>query len=35
VHSGRRNPNAPPQFDDTELEDRPLPLSGTQYGDLN
>jgi hypothetical protein len=35
VHSGRRNPTALPQFDDTELEDRPLPLSGTQYGDLN
>jgi hypothetical protein len=35
VHSGRRNPAAPPQFRDTEIEERPSPLSGTQYGDLN
>lgn len=34
VRSGRRNP-APPSFQDTELEDRQSPLSGTQYGDLN
>ncbi len=35
VHSGRRNPNPQPTFEDTELDDRPTPLSGTQYGDLN
>jgi hypothetical protein len=35
VHSGRRNPSDPPQFCDTEVEERPSPLSGTQYGDLN
>lgn len=34
VTSGRRNPAAPPKFDDTEFDDRPSPLSGTQYGDL-
>lgn len=34
VRSGRRNP-APPSFQDTELDDRNSPLSGTQYGDLN
>ncbi len=34
VRSGRRNP-APPSFQDTELDDRQSPLSGTQYGDLN
>lgn len=34
VRSGPRNPS-PPQFEDTELDDRPSPLSGTQYGDLN
>ncbi|MBX9818512.1 MAG: hypothetical protein K2X79_10820, partial [Burkholderiaceae bacterium] len=34
VRSGRRNP-APPSFQDTELDDRSSPLSGTQYGDLN
>lgn len=33
VRSGRRNP-APPSFQDTELDDRNSPLSGTQYGDL-
>jgi hypothetical protein len=35
VHSRRRNPAAIPSFEDTEMEDRPSPLSGTQYGDLN
>lgn len=35
VHSGRRNPAPQPEFSDTELDDRPSPLSGTQYGDLN
>jgi hypothetical protein len=35
VHSGRRNPAPLPNFQDTELDDRPSPLSGTQYGDLN
>ncbi len=35
VHSGRRNPAPPPNFEDTELDDRPSPLSGTQYGDFN
>ena len=35
VHSRRRNPAAIPSFQDTEMEDRPSPLSGTQYGDLN
>lgn len=34
VRSGRRNP-APPSFQDTEMDDRNSPLSGTQYGDLN
>lgn len=34
VHSGRRNPAPPPRFEDTEMDDRPSPLSGTQYGDL-
>ena len=34
VRSGRRNPEPPPAFVDTELDDRPSPLSGTQYGDL-
>lgn len=34
VKSGRRNPAPPPSFDDTEFDDRPSPLSGTQYGDL-
>lgn len=34
VRSGRRNP-APPSFQDTELDERQSPLSGTQYGDLN
>ncbi len=34
IRSGRRNP-APPSFQDTEMDDRNSPLSGTQYGDLN
>jgi hypothetical protein len=34
VHSGRRNPAPQPNFEDTELDDRASPLSGTQYGDL-
>ena len=34
IHSGRRNPAPPPNFEDTEMDDRPSPLSGTQYGDL-
>lgn len=34
VRSGRRNP-APPSFQDTEMDDRNSPLSGTQYGELN
>jgi len=35
VRSGRRNPAPQPSFEDTELDDRPSPLSGTQYGDLH
>jgi hypothetical protein len=34
IRSGRRNPAPTPQFADTQLDDRPPPLSGTQYGDL-
>lgn len=34
VHSGRRNPAPMPSFEDTELDERQAPLSGTQYGDL-
>jgi hypothetical protein len=34
VRSGRRNPT-PPVFQDTEMDDRNSPLSGTQYGELN
>lgn len=34
VRTGRRNPNPQPSFVDTEVDDRPSPLSGTQYGDL-
>ncbi len=34
IHSGRRNPTPMRRFEDTEMEDRPSPLSGTQYGDL-
>lgn len=34
VKSGRRNPAPIPEFEDTEMEERPSPLSGTQYGDL-
>jgi len=34
--SGRRNPLPEPQkFRDTEIDEAPSPLSGTQYGDLN
>ena len=33
VRSGRRNPQ-PPTFQDTSLDERHSPLSGTQYGDL-
>lgn len=35
VKSSRRNPQPPPRFADTELDERASPLSGTQYGDLN
>jgi len=35
VQSGRRNPAPPPDFHDTEIDEGPSPLSGTQYGDLN
>jgi hypothetical protein len=34
VHSGRRNPTPSPAFEDTEIDDRASPLSGTQYGEL-
>jgi hypothetical protein len=37
VHSGRRIPATPPDFQDTEMlqpEEQVSPLSGTQYGDL-
>jgi hypothetical protein len=34
VHSRRRNPAPQPNFEDTELDERQSPLSGTQYGDL-
>ena len=34
IRSNRRNPNPEPDFQDTELDDRHAPLSGTQYGDL-
>ncbi|TAH13727.1 MAG: hypothetical protein EAZ11_02535 [Curvibacter sp.] len=34
VRTGRRNP-APPHFQDTELDERNSPLSGTQYGELH
>lgn len=34
VKSGRRNPAPLPTFSDTEFDDRPSPLSGTQYGEL-
>jgi hypothetical protein len=32
--SGPRNPDPMPQFQDTEIDEIPLPLSATQYGDL-
>ena len=34
VKSSRRNPQPPPRFADTQLDERASPLSGTQYGDL-
>jgi hypothetical protein len=34
VRTGRRNPMPQPGFADTEVDDRPSPLSGTQYGEL-
>mgnify|MGYP000007276032 CR=1 FL=1 len=34
VKSGTRNP-MPPRFEDTEIDEKASPLSGTQYGDLN
>jgi hypothetical protein len=33
--SGRRNPAPQPVFQDTQIDDNHVPLSGTQYGDLN
>lgn len=35
IQSGRRNPAPEIRFEDTELDERAAPLSGTQYGDLN
>ncbi len=35
IQSGRRNPAPEMRFEDTELDERQAPLSGTQYGDLN
>lgn len=35
IRSGRRNPAPRPAYEDTEIDDRASPLSGTQYGDLN
>ena len=35
IRSKRRNPAPQPDFQETQLDDRALPLSGTQYGDLN
>jgi hypothetical protein len=35
IKSGRRNPLPEPAFENTELDLRHSPLSGTQYGDLN
>jgi hypothetical protein len=32
--SGPRNPHPMPQFQDTEIDEMPLPLSTTQYGEL-
>ena len=34
VRTGRRNPMPQPGCADTEVDDRPSPLSGTQYGEL-
>ncbi len=35
VRSGRRNPAPPTSFADTQIEEPPSMLSGSQYGDLN
>jgi hypothetical protein len=35
VRSGRRMPGPPPTFADTQIEEPPSLLSGSQYGDLN
>lgn len=35
IRSKRRNPAPQPDFQETQLDDRALPLSATQYGDLN
>lgn len=35
IRSKRRNPVPQPDFQETQLDDRALPLSATQYGDLN
>ncbi|MFZ3219902.1 MAG: hypothetical protein WA174_07705 [Rhodoferax sp.] len=35
IRSKRRNPAPQPDFQETQVDDRPLPLSSTQYGDLN
>lgn len=35
VRSGRRNPAPPADFQNTQIDEGPLPLSRTQYGDLN
>jgi hypothetical protein len=34
-YSGRRNPEPPVTFADTEIGEPPAALSGTQYGDLS
>jgi len=34
LHSRRRNPAPPPDFQNTEIDERASPLSGTQYGEL-
>lgn len=35
IRSKRRNPAPQPEFQETQVDDRALPLSSTQYGDLN
>jgi hypothetical protein len=35
IHSGRHNPTPEIRFGPTDVNDRPSPLSATQYGDLN